>query len=77
MLAPYVFAVGGAAGALLAGVLFQAGRSYASVVILTAAWFLLSATILTTSSLRISKQSRPNPGRPPTATPSRHTPDQT
>jgi MFS family permease len=43
-----VFAVGGAAGPLLAGVLFQAGGSYTPVVVITAAGFLISATILTT-----------------------------
>jgi len=44
-----VFAVGGAAGPLLAGILLEAEHSYTPIVLLTVAGFLISATILTTS----------------------------
>jgi MFS family permease len=53
-----VFAVGGAAGPLIAGILFQAASSYAPVVLLTSVGFLISATILKTSKLRPSNQVR-------------------
>jgi predicted MFS family arabinose efflux permease len=51
-----VFAVGGAAGPLLAGILFEAENSYTAVVLLIAAGFLISATVLTDS--RFSRRRR-------------------
>jgi MFS family permease len=50
------FAVGGAAGPLLGGILFQAERSYTSVVLLTAVGFLTAATILATPKFHQSTQ---------------------
>jgi len=47
-----VFAVGGAAGPVLAGPLFAATNSYVPAVPLTAAGLLISAAIMSTSTLR-------------------------
>lgn len=46
-----VFAVGGAAGPVLAGTVFAATNSYVAVVLLTAAGLLVSAVIMSTSGL--------------------------
>ena len=47
-----VFAVGGAAGPVVAGALFAATNSYVSVVLLTAAGLLVAAAIMSTPTLR-------------------------
>jgi len=52
-----VFAVGGAAGPVVAGVLFAATNSYVPVVLLTAAGLLVAAAIMSTSALRPRRSS--------------------
>ena len=49
-----VFALGAAMGPLLAGTVLEAYSSYTPVVLITAAGFLLSATILATSRSRLA-----------------------
>jgi hypothetical protein len=52
-----VFAVGGAAGPVLAGALFAATNSCVGVVLLTAAGLLVAAAIMSTSNARPPRRS--------------------
>ena len=54
-----IFAVGGAAGPLLAGILFAAEHSYTLVVVLTAGALLFSPVILASPRLSLHDRTRP------------------